>query len=294
MLKVKKCMNILNRLNYLKTSIIKALLRTGQNCPFCFNKHSETIKRKYIFTTLQRCHVCKLMFRAPTTTDKESNKFYQESYRQGFTTDCPSETLLKKYIKKNFVGTEKDYSRYTNIVSLLNSKKGAKLFDYGCSWGYGSFQFQKLGYDVSSYEISEPRKKYAFQKLGINIINELSVIPSESFDIFFSAHVLEHLTNLRETMNFAIKILKKNGFFIAFTPNGSIKCSNKKDHHKKWGIVHPNLLDEIFYCNFFQNYNYLITASPYDKTLVKDFFFTRRSYCNNLEDDELMIIVNKK
>ena len=46
-----------------------------------------------------------------------------------------------------------------------------ELLDFGCSWGYGSFQLKKQGYKVYSYEISKPRSNYAKTKLNIKIID---------------------------------------------------------------------------------------------------------------------------
>ena len=73
--------NLLNKLNYLKITLSKCLVGKGFNCPNCNHSENTTIAKKYLFTSLRRCKNCLLMYRTPTTTEEESNKFYQNSWR---------------------------------------------------------------------------------------------------------------------------------------------------------------------------------------------------------------------
>src|SRR5687768_14606475 len=97
-----------------------------------------TVDRKYLVTTLRRCRRCQLLFRAPTSTHEEQEAFYQEEYQQGFTTDLPDERTLSAYLTSEFRGGEKDYTAYLRVLDALGVLPGQRLFDFGCSWGYGS------------------------------------------------------------------------------------------------------------------------------------------------------------
>jgi len=57
-----------------------------------------------------------------------------------------------------------------------------------------------------------------------------------TFDIFFSSHVLEHVSSVRDTIQFGMNLLKNNGLFIALTPNGSkeFQSSNFESWNKLW------------------------------------------------------------
>jgi 2-polyprenyl-3-methyl-5-hydroxy-6-metoxy-1,4-benzoquinol methylase len=147
------------------------------------------------------------LFRTPTTSSKENASFYQEEYTQGFTTDCPSDDVLSKYLERSFVGGEKDYSNYIDILFAAGGKKGDRLFDFGCSWGYGSWQFKQRGFDVESFEISVPRANYAKSKLGVKVHSSLSDVQGQ-FDIFFSSHVLEHVPSVNDAIEFGMNLLK--------------------------------------------------------------------------------------
>ena len=288
-------MDLTNKFNYLKISTLKFFKNEGFSCPNCGSLRNKIIKRKYLVTTLRECQKCFLLFRAPTTTTKENKKFYQEKYIAGYTTDCPNDEELKKLINTNFDTTERSYKEYIEILKLIHQEKNPKILDFGCSWGYGSYQLNKSGFDVESYEISESRRKFKKEKLNIKTIDNLDNIKDEYFDIFFSSHVLEHVPNLNYILNLANRITKKNGLFIAFTPNGSFSHKKKNSNwNKLWGMVHPNFLNEIFYKNYFKDHKYYISSNSYNIDNIKNFINGNKNFCDNLEGEELLIIVKNR
>jgi len=258
------------KLNYLITCASKLTSKERFNCPSCGSENAATVARKYVVTTLRRCSRCGLQFRAPTTTSAENAAFYQESYRQGFTSDTPTDEALQKLIANNFAGREKDYSNYLKVLAALGGKPGDRLLDFGCSWGYGSWQLNKHGFDVVAYEISKPRCRYAREKLGVNAHEDLEDVTSETFDIFFSAHVLEHVPAISSVFAYARKKLKKGGLFLAFTPNGSEAYRHRPGGawNQLWNMVHPNFLDDRFYLKAFPNV--LLASDPYDYNRIKE------------------------
>ena len=294
---------IINRINYLISSLIKLIFRQGLKCHYCKSSDYKVISKKYMVTFLVRCENCKFLYRIPTTTYKENKKFYQKNYSGGgqsmkfdkkkFTTNLPSESELKNLIKTNFANSEKDYTKYTDILKIIKNSRNLKLFDYGCSWGYGSYQIQKSGFEVSSFEISDIRAEFAQKELGINIIKDIENVKSNDYDIFFSSHVLEHLPNINQTIEFGFRILKKDGLFIAFTPNGSKEHKKiNKNWDKLWGLNHPNFLDEIFYKKIFENKTIFITSDIQKSSKeFENFLKNKISYSGNLNDFELMCVV---
>jgi len=80
------------------------------------------------------------MFRTPTTNPEENARFYRTDYVQEFTTDLPDRELLDRLKTTAFKGTEKDYAGYIEVLSALGLERGSKVLDFGCSWGYGSWQ----------------------------------------------------------------------------------------------------------------------------------------------------------
>jgi len=235
------------------------------------------------------------LFRTPTTTSAENETFYQESYSQGFTSDTPSDDALRELISNNFVGSEKDHTNYIKVLAALGGKPGDRLLDFGCSWGYGSWQLKKHGYDVAAFEISKSRCRYAREKLGIAAHDKLDDVKGEGFDIFFSAHVLEHVPAISEVFALAQKKLKKGGLFLAFTPNGSSAYRNRQGGtwSQLWGMVHPNFLDDRFYWKAFPDV--LLACNPYDYRAISEQWASgKRASTLKLDGVELMAAVKIK
>src|SRR5207237_406681 len=144
----------------------------------------------------------------------------QREYTQGFTTELPSEADLEQYRARGYSGTSRDYSSYLAVLDALGATAGQRLLDFGCSWGYGSWQLRQHGFEVQSFEISQPRAQFAGGKLGLSVHSRMLDL-SGPIDIFFSSHVLEHVPSVAKALNLGISLLKPNGLFVAFTPNGS-------------------------------------------------------------------------
>ena len=284
---------MVSKINYLVNSGKNVLLHKGFECPSCGNSESALVMRKYIVTQLRRCQVCDLQFRVPTTSYEENANFYQSEYSQGFTTDMPSPEELEKLKSSQFQGSQKDASHYISLLSALGCTPGQTFFDYGCSWGYGSWQFMKAGYNVTSFEISVPRCSYAREHLQVNAHHDMTNIQGP-FDIFFSAHVLEHVPSVKDSIELAVKLLKPGGLFVAFTPNGSEEHRAFSDGwNKLWGEVHPNFLDRVFYEKAFASQGLLLASSPYqDQKAIREWAATAgSSQCLDLTGGELMAAV---
>jgi len=177
----------------------------------------------------------------------------------------PDDDQLSKLIRSGFKQSGRDFSTYLEILHALGARPRSRILDFGCSWGYGSWQFAKAGFEVEAYEISATRAQYARDKLSVQVHSELSAITS-GFDFVFSSHVLEHISSLRKTLDSLDRLLSAGGTFVALTPNGSadFRLIEPESWQKFWGHVHPNFLDNRFYKKVFPGVPLLLTSSPYD------------------------------
>src|SRR5271169_1850277 len=185
---------LLNKAKYLLWAAAR-MPGADRGCPACGSHDTTLVKRKYMVTALWRCGHCRLMFRIPKTTENENDRFYQEDYRQGFTADCPAPEVLEELKRTGFRYTAKDYTRYVEILRALGLAPGQSVFDFGSSWGYGSWQLARAGFRVYSYEVSRPRACYSAERLGCDVRSPGDL--PEKVDCLFSAHVIEHLVNPR-------------------------------------------------------------------------------------------------
>lgn len=283
------------KIRYFLNSAYEQVRGRGFACPSCGSLQSRLICRKKWVTGLRRCVDCKLLFRAPTTSEKDSNTFYQNEYDAGFTTSLPNPSELKAYLADCFRGTPKDFRRYINLLESLGIKQGFKLLDFGCSWGYGSWQFAEHGFDVTGFEVSRPRMDYARDNLGVAATSDPSEIVG-SFDVIFSAHVLEHVPLPRSTIDFALTRLKEGGLLVIITPNGSIerRLNDERGWMRAWGLKHPNLLDELFYQENFKKGPLLLTSKLADSAMLASWTKLPERRTGPLDGSELLAVIKKQ
>jgi 2-polyprenyl-3-methyl-5-hydroxy-6-metoxy-1,4-benzoquinol methylase len=279
-------MTIQNKARYLLWSTLQHFT-ADTHCPFCGSSNTIRLKRKFIVTSLFCCNACALMFRVPKDDVAATKRFYQRQYTQGFTTDCPDEAMLSQLKTTHFRGSEKDYSSYNAILAACGVTSGAVIYDFGSSWGYGSWQFSQSGYRVYSYEINRLRAAYGATHLGCTMLEQPELVPEE-VDCFFSAHVIEHLSDPRTLWSLAQHVLKPSGVVVLFMPNGerSREHLHGNQYHKLWGQVHPLLLSAEALRNMAAHYGFTGKAysSPYDLGAIR----SGGSGC--LDGDELLFV----
>jgi SAM-dependent methyltransferase len=268
-------------------------------CPNCGCDSALVEARKYLVTELRRCPECRLLYRAPTDPPEHHHSFYNDgSYRAGFTTHLPDASQLQQLTRTNFSDTAKDYSTYINILCQLGVKAPQRLFDFGCSWGYGSYQLERYGLEVVASEISIDRRNFARRHLNVRLFNELDTLDRDhplscSFDCFFAAHVLEHVPAPKQVIAHAAELLRPGGVFVAFVPNGCASHRQRNPNwNKLWGEPHPNVIDDGFLRASFERWPRLFASSPYDVGSIRR---PRRGelVAGDLSGGELLFVASK-
>ena len=257
---------------YLARSTAAWALGRGKACPNCGGDAASIEARKYVVTALRRCGRCDLLFRTPTDGEAFNRRFYDRFYRQGDVTALPDEARLAEMMATGFAGSSRDQTRYVDLVRALGLAPGARLFELGCSWGYGTFQFRRAGFDAIGYDVANRRRRFAAERLGVPVIHEVERIDADHplagrFDVFFSAHVLEHVPRPSSAIALAWTLLRDGGWFLSVTPNGSAPCRAAfPEWNMHWGAVHPNFIDDGFLRRAFARSPRLFasSASPAD------------------------------
>jgi 2-polyprenyl-3-methyl-5-hydroxy-6-metoxy-1,4-benzoquinol methylase len=221
-------------------------MREDIACPSCGNTDTILVRRKYFVTSLRECNNCGLRFRCPKGDPEAAHRFYvSEAYKQqGLTTDIPSSDTLKKLLNTGFAGSEKDFSSRIEDLRRSGVSSGAKILDFGSSWGYGSWQLRRAGFQVYSYEIGKQRAKYAKEMLGCDLIEDLRTLAG-TVDCFFTSHVIEHLSNPNLMFEAAKEVLAPGGLLVCYCPNGASERETgggTQIYDKNWGAVHPLMI----------------------------------------------------
>jgi 2-polyprenyl-3-methyl-5-hydroxy-6-metoxy-1,4-benzoquinol methylase len=213
-------------------------------CPSCGSESAQLVRRKYVVTSLYDCPNCHIRFRVPKESAKRAEKLYKkEKYRQEFTTTLPNDEQLAELLRTQFRGLEKDFTAYIAVIKSL-LPNGGRVLDFGCSWGYGSWQIRQAGFDVFSFEVGEDRARYAKEKLGCKMVENFRALDG-TINCLFSSHVIEHLPNPDILLSEVPKLLVPGGYFVCFCPNGN-PDRRDKFYHQNWNKVHPLMITPEF------------------------------------------------
>ncbi len=177
-------------------------------------------------------------------------EYYQKSYSHDYPAhQPPSQSALAKLLRTGFVADpEKNFTRYIEVLKAVGLKSGDAVLDFGCSWGFGSWQFRQAGFNVYSLEVSQPRADYARSNLNCRVVSDVSQIP-ERIQCVFSSHVIEHLPDPTLIWDAAEKILGEDGKMVIFCPNGEPAREaliGRRQYGYLWPQVHPMVITPKF------------------------------------------------
>lgn len=265
-----------------------------KKCPACSSSQNKVVDTKYFVTKLLECGNCKILFRHPTDDSDFNKKFYQSEYKENncLVTNMPDDAELIKMIDNNFLETDRNADRIYDIIKLLFQEKELKqlkMIDYGSSWGYISYQLIQKGIQVESFEISESRALFGNHKLHLNIKTSEKELSGNNH-IFFNSHVIEHHPNPTIMIENAKKLLKADGFFFCYCPNGSEEFFNKdkKSFHSAWGLVHPFYLNKDYFVKQFKNNPFYIGSKLNPKGIKK--MLNNEQFIDDISSGELLVI----
>jgi len=152
--------------------------------------------------------------------------------------------------------------RYFNGIQNLDRKK---ILEFGSGLGQNLFWLpanRRVGYDISKFAVD------FFKAKGGNATTDINRIPDNSFDIVFSAHVLEHVDNPLETLGVMFSKLKKGGRLILITPLDKCKKINCADINQHLWTWTPQLMNNLLVkAGFKPIENKIISTCAYKKLL---------------------------
>jgi SAM-dependent methyltransferase len=283
-------MKTADKAKYLVWAATRSVL-ADRTCPACASPETRLVTRKHGVTALYRCHVCSLMFRVPKGSPDDDRRFYEVDYEQGSTTDLPDDAQLDELKKTSFRDIGKDYTDYIAVLRAIGVGPGSLVYDYGSSWGYGSWQFRESGYRVYSYDVARTRARFSEQKLGCHVLPEATAVP-ERVACLFASHVIEHLADPNVLWTTALRVLQPNGVVVLVMPNGepSRAAMDRTRYHQQWGRVHPLLLSASSLSWMATRYGFsgASYSSPYDVGQIA------HEWPGVLDGDELLFVGRRR
>jgi SAM-dependent methyltransferase len=216
---------------------LQGLLRSTPRCPHCGSLDTPVIRRKYRVIKIRECASCALKFTDPIYRSWLSSRFYDRFYSEGdWTTRIPTDSELAALRESRFVGTNKDFGE--RIGQIRRWAPGERWLELGTSWGYFLEQARWQGIHGAGIELSGPRGGFAREVLKLDVRPSIDAHPKASFDLVYSAHVLEHFTDLTSILPALRDRLKPGGKWLVEVPNVDL-AQFGEDALYHIGAVHP-------------------------------------------------------
>jgi len=205
------------------------------------------IARKYGVARIVRCTECGLYFSRPIYRSWVTQNLYDGLYAAGFATDLPDDAQLARWIATGFRDIGRDASTVLERIRRHLSRPAPTLLEFGCSWGYFLYQARAAGFDVTGVEVGASRRDFGRRRLGLHIVGDLAELPAEQpFDVVYTAHVLEHLTDLASILARLAPLLRADGVLFVEVPNFDPRQFGARCFPVV-GAIHPLGFDSEFF-----------------------------------------------
>jgi SAM-dependent methyltransferase len=155
------------------------------------------------------CPECRLAFRERFPTALELDAIYAEAY-------------ARENIAQNETNQESGDHAMQAYASFLDGKvlrPGVRALDFGAASGALVAQLRERSVAADGFEFSPAARDYCRAQRGFQLMGDLAAIPNAAYDVITMIEVIEHLTDLRATLEILHRALKPGGTLFVTTPN---------------------------------------------------------------------------
>lgn len=200
--------------------------RESVKCMLCDLDESQFLYVKDSFNIV-RCKQCGLIYVNPRPSEWSLAEIYRQEYHRAY--------QGKDFVKLH-EGEFKKRLFEERINIIQKHKKGGRILDVGCSYGYFLEVARERGWDTYGIELSQYAADYAREKMELNVFSGdvFSIDYHDYFDVCTLWHVLEHVPSPIKSLQRIHRLFIKEEWDDSHrTPN--INCSKAKKQ-KKLGI----------------------------------------------------------
>jgi len=217
---------------------------TAQPLPIGFAQDHEYESTEIAFRVV-RCMNCGLVYLRPRPAESELGRIYPPTYYSYHSIgNIEGEDGRPSFVQRLFYERNKKTLRAKLVRSgvLLNSlSRPARVLDVGCGVGTQLDLFKELlpSADLHGVEIGERAVKKTRERGHVAHLGRFEdiVLPLNYFDVVYSSHVIEHVTDPRRFLEKCNAVSSPAATIIIETPNtDSVEFDIFKGRH--WGGYH--------------------------------------------------------
>lgn len=194
---------------------------TIEKCLVCGSNHFEPFLQCKDYTVSQEvfsivsCKSCGFKFTNPRPEDSVIGDYYKaESY--------VSHSNTKKGLINKLYHAVRSYTLKKKVTMLSAYVSRGTILDYGCGTGMFLQACKQSGWETVGMEPDDDARRIASEQ-GLNVFSDKgriqTYITDKKFSVITLWHVLEHVTDMSETLSFFKQRLFKDGVLIIAVPN---------------------------------------------------------------------------
>lgn len=191
-----------------------------QECPACagtlFTSYltcrDQLVSQKDF--VIQHCEQCNLLFTNPRPTAETIGSYYKaDAYISHNDTQTGLVDTVYRLVRSYALSQKEEWIR------SMNGGVGS-LFDYGCGTGAFIKQCQENGWNTTGFEPDDDARRLAGERTSQKILKDNSEVKClVNVDVITLWHVLEHVTELKDTLLMLINALRSGGHLVVAVPN---------------------------------------------------------------------------
>ena len=227
-----------------------------EECPVCSSKRFDNYLicddhsvSKESFA-LVKCHKCALILTNPRPKKEFLSQYYQSNEYISHTDKANSLTNLIYKIVRSYTLRKK-----VRLLNRLNAGVG-KVLDYGCGTGDFIMKCRKQKWEAYGVEPDDQARSLAVKKNKDSVFADIKDL-NEKFDIITAWHVVEHISDLVDTIKALKKKLNNGGSFVIALPNH--KSYDAEFYGSSWAaydvprhLYHFDQQSMSYFCETFQ------------------------------------------
>ncbi len=180
--------------------------------PFLVCKDHTVSKETF---NIVSCTSCGFKFTNPRPNDSIIGDYYRAE-------EYISHTNTKKGLVNKLYHAVRTHTLRKKIKLLESYVSRGTILDYGCGTGMFLSECKKRGWEAYGMEPDDNARKLASVS-NVNLFSDKGKIneyvPNTKFDVISLWHVLEHVTDMNDTLLFFKSRLNSNGVLIIAVPN---------------------------------------------------------------------------
>lgn len=190
-------------------------------CPVCGSGQSQPFISCKDYTVSQEtfnivsCSACGFKYTSPRPSDDTIGQYYKSE-------DYVSHTNTKKGFINRLYHTVRSYTLKKKLGLIESFVSRGTILDYGCGTGMFLNTCKEAGWKSFGFEPDSDARTIASKK-GLSVFNTKESLALElgnaKFDVITLWHVLEHVTDLDDTLSFFKNHLSDKGTLIIAVPN---------------------------------------------------------------------------